>query len=722
MQVEPIENRVVLVGGGHSHCIFLKRWAMRREKPPSEIILINPEAFTPYTGMLPGLISGYYKKEEVYIDLGKLCNSSGARFLRGQVESINLVKKTLTIQGRPELFFDLISIDVGITSKPSDFSSTSKSVVSAKPLDQLYSSWNNFILKSTQLKKRKINIIGGGLGGVELAFSAYERLEKEKIPYDITILDRGPILKNESRGLKSRLKKLMQKNSFKIIESTNIVRIEDAGIEISDGSLIESDFTILASGAYPYPWIKQSGIPCINGFIIVDKFLRSPKFPFLYAAGDCAHLQETPRPKAGVFAVRAGPYLFHNILAKIEKKALKKFNPQRNHLKLISIGRRRAISAGRGFHLSGSLIWKLKDLIDRNFMDSFFRLRPMSYKNPKKKKYSKDSSDQMLCGGCGSKIGHEMLKNQIGKINNVKDKNVLNEIGDDAAIIKNGKLRQIITTDHLRAFTKDPWLMSRITIIHSLGDIWAMGAKPNFALLNIVIPEASKPIQASWLEEIMDAAKYTFLEEKISLIGGHTTQGAELTIGVTLIGEVGGLPLEISKAKIGDKIILTKPIGTGVLLAGEMQGLTAGDHFMDALAWMQKSQAPVTILSADVNAMTDVTGFGLIGHLMNICEASSVSAQVSIKKVPLLNGAIELSSQGVRSTLFADNTKQKKRVNKIESPVFDLLFDPQTSGGMLISVPKERVKTLQVELRKAGLLDSVIGEIKKGEPSILLEN
>ena len=249
-----------------------------------------------------------------------------------------------------------------------------------------------------------------------------------------------------------------------------------------------------------------------------------------------------------------------------------------------------------------------------------------------------------------------------------------------------------------------------------------MGAKPNFALLNIVIPEASKPIQASWLEEIMDAAKYTFFEEKISLIGGHTTQGAELTIGVTLIGEVGGLPLEISKAKIGDKIILTKPIGTGVLLAGEMQGLTAGDHLMDALAWMQKSQAPVTILSADVNAMTDVTGFGLIGHLMNICEASSVCAQVSIKKVPLLNGAIELSNQGVRSTLFADNTEQKKKVDKIESPVFDLLFDPQTSGGMLISVPKERVKTLQVNLRKAGLLDSVIGEIKKGEPGILLEN
>ncbi len=722
MEVAPIGSRIVLVGGGHSHCIFLKKWAMKRQKPPSEIILINPEAFTPYTGMLPGLISGYYKKEDVYIDLIKLCNCSGARFLSGKVESINLVKRTLVIQGRPELFFDLISVDVGITSKPSDFFAKSKSVVSAKPLDQLYSSWNEFILNSNELKKRKVNIIGGGLGGVELAFSVNERLGKEKIPYDVTILDRGTILKNESRGLKSRLKKLMQKNSIKIIESADIIRIEDTGIKMSEGSLIESDFTILASGAYPYPWIKQTGIPCINGFIIVDKFLRSPKFPFFYAAGDCAHLQETPRPKAGVFAVRAGPYLFHNILATIEKKALKKFTPQRNHLKLVSIGGRRAISSGRGFHLSGSLIWNWKDLIDRNFMDSFFRLRPMSYNNPKKKIHGQDGSDQMLCGGCGSKIGHDMLKNQINNIDNVKDKNVLNEIGDDAAIIKNGNLKQIITTDHLRAFTKDPWLMSRITIIHSLGDIWAMGAKPNFALLNIIIPEASNSIQASWLGEIMDAAKYTFLKEKISLIGGHTTQGAELTIGVTLIGEVDGLPLEINKAKIGDKIILTKPIGTGVVLAGEMQGLTAGDHFMDTLAWMQKSQAPVTQFSADVNAMTDVTGFGLIGHLMNICEASSVSAQISIKKVPLLNGAMELSNRGIRSTLFAENTKQKKRVSKIESPVFDLLFDPQTSGGMLISIPKERVKTLQVNLRKAGLLDTVIGEIKKGEPGILLEN
>ena len=722
MQVEPVESRIVLVGGGHSHCIFLKRWAMRRKKPPLEIILINPEAFTPYTGMLPGLISGYYRKEDVYIDLVKLCNSSGARFLSGQVNRINLVKKTLTIQGRPELFFDLVSVDVGITSKPNDFFATSKAVVSAKPLDELYSSWNNFILKSTQLKKRKVNIIGGGLGGVELAFSANERLGKEKIPCDITILDRGPILKNESRGLKRRLKKLMQKNSIKIIESADIIRVEDKCIKMSDGRLIESDFTILASGAYPHPWIKESGIPCINGFIIVDKFLRSPKFPFLYAAGDCAHLQETPRPKAGVFAVRAGPYLFHNILAKIEKKVLKKFKPQRNHLKLISIGGRRAISSGRGFHLSGSLIWNWKDLIDRNFMDSFFRLRSMSHKNPKKKIQGKDSYDQILCGGCGSKIGHDMLKNQINSINNIKDKNVLNEIGDDAAIIKNGNLKQIITTDHLRAFTKDPWLMSRIAIIHSLGDIWAMGAKPNFALLNIVIPEASKSIQASWLEEIMDAAKYTFLKERISLIGGHTTQGAELTIGVTLIGEVDGVPLEISKAKIGDKIILTKPIGTGVVLAGEMQGLTAGDHFLDTLAWMQKSQAPVTQLSADINAMTDVTGFGLIGHLMNMCEASSVSAQISIKKIPLLNGAIELSNRGIRSTLFPENTKQKKKVNEVESPVFDLLFDPQTSGGMLISIPKERVKTLQANLRKAGLLDSVIGEIKKGEPGIVLEN
>jgi len=720
LQTIPPQNRIVLVGGGHSHCIFLKMWAMKKVKPPLDIILINPSGFTPYTGMLPGLISGNYTRKDAYVDLVKLCNASGVRLLIGSVGKINLHKKSVMVQGRAEITFDIISVNVGIKSMASDFLHQSESVVSAKPMDKLYKRWKEFLAKKYKNRKKAVTIVGGGLGGLELAFAVKESLEKEAVLHEITVIERGKILKYETDNLNKKLTKFLLAKKIKIIENINILRFNNNKILLSDGTNIHSDFTIMTAGAHPYTWIEKSGIPCNEGFIVVDSYLKSSKFPFLYAAGDCAHLDSSPRPKAGVFAVRAGPYLFHNIISVFENRAPRKFFPQRNHLKLISIGGQKAISSGRGFQFSGNTIWRWKNFIDKKFMEGFSSLKPMGNKKELDIN-SREIQKQMICGGCGSKIGQELLNEAISKISKKKNRNILNSIGDDAAIINNGLSKQIVTTDHLKAFTKDPWLLSRISIIHSLGDIWAMGSKPKFALLNIILPEASKSIQANWLHEIMDAANYTFLSEDISLIGGHTTQGAELTIGVTLLGDMRSKPTEISNAKIGDKIVLTKPIGTGVILAGEMQGLTSGQDLINALSWMQKSQSPLLEVTRNCNAMTDVTGFGLIGHLMNICEASSVSASISINKVPLLDGAIELVKKGVKSTLFSENKGKNKNIHMVEDPALDLLFDPQTSGGMLISIPSKKVKDLQIHLTKSGLLSSVIGEIRQGIPSIFID-
>ncbi len=719
MQSIPPKNRIVLVGGGHSHCVFLKMWAMKEVKLPLDIVLINPSAFTPYTGMLPGLISGDYRRKDAYVDLVKLCNASGVRLLIGSVEKINPYRKSLVIKGRPEITFDVVSIDVGIKSLAENFLSKSETLISAKPMGELYEKWKEFLSQVHKNNKKAVTIVGGGLGGVELAFAVKEALEKNQSPHNITIIDKGKILKRETTKLCKKLTKLLMAKEIKIIENINILSLNDNKILLSSKTSIHSDFTIMTAGSHPYSWIEESGIPCKNGFVVVDSYLKSPKFPFLYAAGDCAHIDSTPREKAGVFAVRAGPYLFHNITSSFGNRTFRKFYPQRRHLKLISIGKRKAISSGRGFQLSGSAIWHWKNFIDKKFMKGFSKLKPMGQKK-KSEIIPEESQNQMICGGCGSKIGQELLNEAISKISNVKNKNIINSIGDDAAIIRNGLSKQIITTDHLKAFTKDPWLMSRISIVHSLGDIWAMGSRPNFALLNIILPEASKSIQGNWLEEIIDAANYTFLNEDISLIGGHTTQGAELTIGVTLLGDMDNKPTEISNAKIGDKIILTKPIGTGVILAGEMQGLTPGHHLMNALSWMQKSHGSLPEIARKCNALTDVTGFGLIGHLMNICEASCVSATISINKIPLLNGSIELVKNGVKSTLFPENKSKNKNVHIVEDPALDLLFDPQTSGGMLISAPNKNVGIIQSHLTKSGLLSSVIGELVQGKPSIFI--
>ena len=380
MQSIPPRSRIVLVGGGHSHCVFLKMWAMKKVKPALDIILINPEGFTPYTGMLPGLISGNYQRKDAYVDLTKLCNASGVRLLIGTVEEINLYKKSLVIKGRPEITFDIVSVDVGIKSIANDFSSQSERLVSAKPMDRLYKRWKEFLSAPYKNKKRTVTIVGGGLGGIELAFAVKEALEKKQSPHEVTVIDRGKILKHETSILRKKLTKLLLGKKIKIIENTNILRLDDNEISLSNGTNIHSDLTISTAGAYPHSWIEESGVPCKNGFIVVDCFLKSPEFPFLYAAGDCAHLDSTPRPKAGVFAVRAGPYLFNNIISSIENRAPRKFYPQRSHLKLISIGNQKAISSGRGFQLSGGVIWYWKNLIDMKFMESFSRLKPMNHK------------------------------------------------------------------------------------------------------------------------------------------------------------------------------------------------------------------------------------------------------------------------------------------------------------------------------------------------------
>ena len=156
------------------------------------------------------------------------------------------------------------------------------------------------------------------------------------------------------------------------------------------------------------------------------------------------------------------------------------------------------------------------------------------------------------------------------------------------------------------------------------------------------------------------------------------------------MGQTNKHPITIDGANQGDLIILTKPIGTGTILAGEMQGLAKGLWIKNAHDWMMKSQGLISkFLTNKVTSMTDVTGFGLYGHLKNICQSSNVSAVLSIDEIPILEGALDLSLMGVRSTIFEDNLRQAYSDHlNLDNKKWPLLFDPQTSGGLLASVPK----------------------------------
>jgi selenide,water dikinase len=293
--------------------------------------------------------------------------------------------------------------------------------------------------------------------------------------------------------------------------------------------------------------------------------------------------------------------------------------------------------------------------------------------------------------------------------------------GDDAGAVRIGGQVQVLSTDHLRAFTLDPWLLARVAAIHALGDVWAMGAAPQVALSSLTLPQMSDRLHRRTLAEMMQAAGAVMAAAGAEIIGGHTTQGAELTAGFTVTGLAAGDPIGLAGARPGDALILTKPIGTGVILAAEMACKADGRDVIAAYGSMTRMPIPDAARLRGAHAMTDVTGFGLAGHLLAICDASGCGAALTLADIPVLPGAEALAARGLRSSLFASNHADAgPRVSGGTGPRADLLFDPQTAGGLLAAVEAAEAEALCAGLRADGAAAAIIGHCTDGAPMITL--
>ena len=277
----------------------------------------------------------------------------------------------------------------------------------------------------------------------------------------------------------------------------------------------------------------------------------------------------------------------------------------------------------------------------------------------------------------------------------------------------NAGARQVIATDHLRAVTDDPWLMARIATVHALGDIWAMGATPQAALVQLILPRLSEDLQGRTLSEIMSGIADVLAGAGAGIAGGHTTQGAELTIGLTVTGLAGDRVLTKGGAQPGDALLMTKPIGSGTLLAAEMQKQADGRDIAALWPWLTQPQGAASAILAPVaRAMTDVTGFGLAGHLDEMLRAGSVGAEIDLASVPVFSGAEALAAAGIASTIApANRAALLGRIAAPQTARAALLFDPQTAGGLMAAVPHDAVADLLSRLSQAGYAAACIGRV-----------
>lgn len=709
----PQTRDLVLIGGGHSHALILRMWGMN-PLAGVRVTVINPGPTAPYSGMLPGFVAGHYSQDDLDIDLVKLARFAGARVILGAATGVDLEKRLVHVPNRPPIAYDVLSVDVGITSTMPDLKGFTEFGIPAKPLGAFASKWDAFRNSATS---PEIAVIGGGVAGAELAMAMKFAAKGDA---KVRLIDRGLVLKDLGEAARAKVLAAMKKGGVELVENAEVSEVTNTGVLLTDGRVIPAQFVTGAAGARPHGWMSEIGVEMTDGFIAVNRHLQSSD-PMVFAVGDCAHMTANPRPKAGVYAVRQSPVLFRNLRAVLSGGTLQTYTPQKDYLKLISLGKKSALAEKFDRAFSGPLLWKLKNHIDVKFMNQFNFLPKMEA--PSLPHITADGvveamGDKPMCGGCGAKVGRGALRQVLAELPVSNRADVQSVAGDDAAILTTGGATQIMTTDHLRSFVADPVVMTRIAAVHALGDAWAMGAAPQAVTANLILPRMSSDLQVRTLSEIMASAHEVMGQAGAAIVGGHSSLGDELTIGFTVTGLCDRAPITIAGAKDGDVLILTKPIGSGVIMAAEMAGEASGDIVAKALETMMIAQGSASEILRDAHAMTDVTGFGLAGHLSGICEASGVSATLEIDAVSFMDGAVELATKGTKSSLFDDNRSGAGPVFGADGPKGDLLFDPQTAGGLLAAVDRAQAEAVLSALIAAGYPAKRIGFIAAGEPVV----
>jgi len=723
---QPVEKDVVLVGGGHSHVEVLRQFAMS-PLPGLRLTLVTRDLLTPYSGMLPGLVAGHYRHEEAHIDLRRLASFAGARLFHGPATGLDLERSEVRIEGRPPVAFDLLSLDIGSLPRSRQIEGASEWAIPVKPV-------NTFLegLEGLEARVREAHdplrllVIGAGAGGVELSLALRRRLGEaargEHPRVTVVCADANP-LPGHGAGTRRRMRQALARTGIELRCGSRVTALREGRAEVAGAPAIGFDAAVLVTDAAPAPWIADTGLDLDEaGFVRVRETLQSTSHDHVLAAGDIAGFDARPNlPKSGVYAVRAGPVLAENLRRLALGRQPTPYRPQRRTLSLISTGGRHAVASWGGLGLQGDWAWRLKDWIDRRWMRRYQVLPPMtSPVSAGESESAAAESASMRCGGCGAKVASPVLRAALARIEPGRRPGVLIGLDapDDAAILEVPRGTALVqSVDHFRPFLDDPYLFGFITATHCLGDLFAMGASAHSAQATVTLAYGRAEKQEEELFQLLSGATQALREAGAVLVGGHTGEGPEPALGLTVNGFAPpGALLRKGGARAGDFLVLTKALGTGVIFAASMQARAEAASVQAALASMQMSNRRGAELLAGhgASACTDVTGFGLLGHLVEILNASGLRARIDPTRLPVLPEARELLERGFASTLHPGNEAFAAQLAGPPPRRRDLpiVYDPQTSGGLLASVSRSEVDACVSALREAGYVDTaVIGEV-----------
>ena len=716
---EPARRRLLLAGGGHSHALVLRMWAMQPRLRPAatDITLVSRCGESLYSGMVPGLVAGIYQRRQCSIDLRQLCRLAGVRFLQAEIGGLETGARRLRLRGRPPLAYELLSLDVGAVTAGAAAGGLPMPV---KPLEP-FLAWCERLAP-----KRLLRLRGGGAAAVELALA----LRRRGLACELLL--RGDSLRLGSEAANRAGERLLQR----------------AGVAIARRVPPEAPADLLCTGSRAPDWLAGAGLPVdpASGRVLSEADLTVCGHGDLFVSGDCGLIHTDPRPPSGVWAVRAAPVLAENLRRRLDDPGarLRRWRPQRWALQLLADGASAAparpednppsfaaLALWGPFAVGPSTaLGRWKDHIDRRFM------RGLGRTDGEAEAPAPETTPAMACRGCAAKLAAAPLAAALARL----DPENQAPQAEDAVPLGRSETGALLlqSVDGFPALVDDSWLNARLTTLHASSDLWACGARVDSVQVLVTVPQAAPALQEELLYQNLAGVRSVLDPLGARLIGGHTLEardGAGPALALTVQGPVVvGDPWPKGPLRPGDALLLSRPLGSGVLLAAAMAGAAAAADLDALLAGLQGSQAPLVALLAThgCHACTDITGFGLLGHLGEMVALSpGLSVRLDAGAIPAWPGALALLRRGFASSLAPANAGalallggpiqlvatdgQALAEPERGSPAAarrDLLLDPQTCGPLLAALPGEKAAAALAALHEAGFAEAaVVGSV-----------
>jgi pyridine nucleotide-disulfide oxidoreductase family protein len=365
-------KHLVLLGGGTAHLEVLRTLV---ETPLDDVAvtLVTPYPWFTYSGMVPGLIAGHYGLDDLTVDLVALTGMARVELVLSSATLVSARANEVVCANGTVLPYDVLSIAVGAAPLVGGARGVDKFAIPVRPLERLVKGFNDILVEARDGHMASVTLVGGGPAAVELALAMNHRFRRElfEVATHVRLISDTPTIASAlAPGTRRRLADALRKRGIEAQAGSAVVEAGAGYVKLASGLEFATDAVFWVTGAAAPPWLAESGVACDeHGFMLTNDLLQSPSHPNIFGAGDCVNELGHPLPRAGVFAVRAGPVLAANLRAALAQRPLQPFLTKRRYLALMALGEKRAVGAwgNLGFG-GGGWAWHWKDRIDRRFI------------------------------------------------------------------------------------------------------------------------------------------------------------------------------------------------------------------------------------------------------------------------------------------------------------------------------------------------------------------